>query len=164
MKEQVCHVRCPFSKYQQVEHLQMFLSVSKRFGRPAKEEQLFFVFCSCKTCIMVGDFFEEPICAANCSVVRRVSNMFSVGEVSLNIYMICVYQRLLILTHALNRVNQQLENSSVCTYCIAVLPRNALMIGHKVGKEVTTAVPLTSYPHGLSFQRMFSVALLLKCQ
>lgn len=49
---------------------------------------------------MIGDFFEELICAAHLSVVRSVSNMFSVGELSLNVYVICLYQRFSILTDA----------------------------------------------------------------
>lgn len=165
MKEQVCSARCPYSKYQQVEYLQTFLSVySETFVRLAKEEQQFFVTCSCKTRIMIGDFFEELICATNLIVVRSVSNMFSVGEVSFKYLYDASPSKILDFDRCFSTVNQQLENrkQSACTYYV-VLPRNTPMIGHKGGEEETTAIPLPVYPHQLSFQRTFSVALLLKC-
>jgi len=43
------------------------------------------------------------MCAADLSVVRSVSNMFSVGEVSLNISMLCLYQKFSILADALQQ-------------------------------------------------------------
>lgn len=86
---------------------------------------------------MVEDFFEELICIANLSMVRSVSNMFSVGEVSLNIYMICLYQRVQILTDAFQHelMSSKKAESCVCTYYFVVLYRKTLIIGHKIGKN-----------------------------
>lgn len=64
------------------------------------------------------DFFEDLTCVANLIMIRSVFNMFSVGELSLNIYMICLYQKLDFDRCISTRVNHEQESRKLDVYLL----------------------------------------------